>query len=40
MMFFFPAGLALYYCVNNAVSIAQQRYIMKKLDRETAAAHR
>lgn len=40
MMFFFPAGLALYYCVNNAVSIAQQRYIMKKLDKETAAAHR
>ncbi|OWT63651.1 membrane protein insertase YidC [Candidimonas nitroreducens] len=40
MMFFFPAGLALYYCVNNAVSIAQQRYIMKKLEKETAAAHR
>jgi YidC/Oxa1 family membrane protein insertase len=40
MMFFFPAGLALYYCVNNAVSITQQRYIMKKLEREAAAAHR
>ncbi len=34
MMFFFPAGLVLYWCVNNAVSIAQQRYIMYKLDKE------
>ncbi|MDS1139707.1 membrane protein insertase YidC [Pusillimonas sp. SM2304] len=40
MMFFFPAGLVLYWCVNNAVSIAQQRYIMHKLDKETAAANR
>jgi YidC/Oxa1 family membrane protein insertase len=40
MMFFFPAGLALYYCVNNAVSIAQQRYIMHKLDKERATVHR
>ncbi len=40
MMFFFPAGLVLYWCVNNAVSIAQQRYIMHKLDKETAAAAR
>lgn len=40
MMFFFPAGLVLYWCVNNAVSIAQQRYIMHKLDKETAAASR
>ncbi|MCC2596075.1 membrane protein insertase YidC [Pusillimonas sp. MFBS29] len=40
MMFFFPAGLVLYWCVNNAVSIAQQRYIMYKLDKETAAAKR
>jgi len=40
MMFFFPAGLVLYWCVNNAVSIAQQRYIMYKLDKETAAATR
>lgn len=37
MMFLFPAGLVLYWCVNNAVSIAQQRYIMHKLDREQAA---
>ena len=40
MMFFFPAGLVLYWCVNNAVSIAQQRYIMYKLDKATAAASR
>lgn len=40
MMFFFPAGLVLYWCVNNAVSIAQQRYIMHKLDKATAAAKR
>ncbi|NYT75851.1 membrane protein insertase YidC [Alcaligenaceae bacterium] len=40
MMFFFPAGLVLYWCVNNAISIAQQRYIMHKLDKETAAANR
>src|SRR3546814_8776139 len=40
MMFFFPAGLVLYWCVNNAVSIAQQRYIMHKLDKENAAASR
>ena len=40
MMFFFPAGLVLYWCVNNIVSIAQQRYIMHKLDKEMAAVHR
>jgi len=40
MMFFFPAGLVLYWCVNNTVSIAQQRYIMHKLDKEAAAAKR
>ncbi|OXR48199.1 membrane protein insertase YidC [Pusillimonas sp. T2] len=42
MMFFFPAGLVLYWVVNNAISIAQQRYIMHKLDQETkkAKAHR
>ncbi len=40
MMFFFPAGLVLYYCFNNAVSIAQQRFIMHKLEKESAAAHR
>ena len=40
MMFFFPAGLVLYWCVNNSVSIAQQRFIMHKLAQETAAAKR
>ncbi|WP_269500112.1 membrane protein insertase YidC [Castellaniella sp. S9] len=38
MMFFFPAGLVLYWCVNNAVSIIQQRVIMTRLDREKAAS--
>src|SRR5690625_6147828 len=32
MMLFFPAGLVLYLCVNNIISIDQQRYIMFKLD--------
>ena len=36
MMFFFPAGLVLYWCVNNTLSIAQQYYITKKMERETA----
>lgn len=40
MMFFFPAGLVLYWCVNNAISIIQQRVIMNKLDREKAAEAR
>ncbi|MFA7532644.1 MAG: membrane protein insertase YidC [Castellaniella sp.] len=38
MMFFFPAGLVLYWCVNNAISIIQQRYIMHRIDKEAAAA--
>jgi len=40
MMFFFPAGLVLYWCVNNIVSIAQQRLIMHRLEKATAAAKR
>jgi len=40
MMFFFPAGLVLYWCMNNAVSIIQQRYIMHRIDKEAAAAAR
>ncbi len=40
MMFFFPAGLVLYWCVNNTVSIIQQRTIMHRLDKEAAAAAR
>jgi len=31
MMFFFPAGLVLYWCINNTLSIAQQWYITRKL---------
>ena len=38
MMFFFPAGLVLYWCVNNTLSIAQQWYITKKMEKATAAA--
>ncbi|CDM22665.1 membrane protein insertase YidC [Castellaniella defragrans] len=38
MMFMFPAGLVLYWCVNNIVSIIQQRIIMVRLDREKAAS--
>src|SRR5690625_4922658 len=38
MMFFFPAGLVLYWCVNNAISIVQQRYIMYRIDKEAQAA--
>jgi len=40
MMFFFPAGLVLYWCVNNIISIAQQRLIMHRLEKATAAAKR
>jgi len=38
MMFFFPAGLVLYWCVNNAISIVQQRYIMNKINKEAEKA--
>ncbi len=31
MMFFFPAGLVLYWCVNNILSITQQWFITRKL---------
>ncbi len=31
---FFPAGLVLYWCTNNTLSIAQQWYIYRKLDTE------
>lgn len=40
MMFFFPAGLVLYWCVNNTLSIAQQWTITRKLQRQTEAANR
>ena len=40
MMFFFPAGLVLYWVVNNVLSIAQQRYVMHQIDKADAAAKR
>ena len=33
----FPAGLVLYWVVNNCLSIAQQWYITRKIERQTAA---
>lgn len=40
MMFFFPAGLVLYWCVNNILSIAQQWYIMRQMSVAAAVSHR
>lgn len=37
MFLFFPAGLVLYYVVNNVFSIGQQWYITRKIDQEDAA---
>lgn len=34
MMFFFPAGLVLYWVVNNILSIAQQQYITRKIAKQ------
>ena len=36
MFFFFPAGLVLYYVVNNLLTIAQQWYINRSLNLATA----
>jgi len=38
MMFFFPSGLVLYWVVNNALSIAQQWYITRKIANEPVKA--
>ena len=38
MFFFFPAGLVLYYVVNNVLSIAQQWFINKKIEKNMKAA--
>lgn len=38
VMFFFPAGLVLYWCVNNTVSILQQYYITRSIRNATVAA--
>jgi YidC/Oxa1 family membrane protein insertase len=40
MMFFFPSGLVLYWCVNNILSIAQQWYVMRQIAAIAAIAHR
>jgi YidC/Oxa1 family membrane protein insertase len=40
MMFFFPSGLVLYWCVNNILSIAQQWYVMRQIATAAAIAHR
>lgn len=37
MMMFFPAGLVLYWTVNNLFSMAQQYYINKKVEKEYAS---
>ena len=36
MFFFFPAGLVLYYVVNNLITIAQQWLINKEADANAA----
>jgi YidC/Oxa1 family membrane protein insertase len=38
MFFFFPAGLVLYYVVNNVLSIAQQYYITRMMGKRKNAA--
>ncbi|HSF47644.1 MAG TPA: membrane protein insertase YidC [Burkholderiales bacterium] len=38
--FFFPAGLVLYWLVNNILSIAQQWYITRSMEQEQARARR
>jgi YidC/Oxa1 family membrane protein insertase len=38
--FFFPAGLVLYWLINNVLSIAQQWQITRMMERESAAARK
>ena len=40
MMFFFPSGLVLYWCVNNILSIAQQWHITNTIAKQAATSHR
>lgn len=40
MMFFFPSGLVLYWCVNNILSITQQWYITQKMAKVSSTPHR
>jgi YidC/Oxa1 family membrane protein insertase len=37
LFLFFPAGLVLYWLVNNVLSIAQQQYVYKKVEKAQAA---
>jgi YidC/Oxa1 family membrane protein insertase len=36
LFLFFPAGLVLYWLVNNLISIAHQTYVYKLVERKTA----
>ncbi len=38
MFFFFPAGLVLYWVVNNILSMAQQWYVNKQIEKQSAQA--
>lgn len=38
IFFFFPAGLVLYYVVNNLLTIAQQKYIERGIDKKNVLA--
>lgn len=38
LFFFFPAGLVLYYVVNNVLSMAQQWFINKQIEKSNKAA--
>ena len=37
LFLFFPAGLVLYWLVNNVLSVAQQWYVIRQTERATAA---
>jgi YidC/Oxa1 family membrane protein insertase len=37
LFLFFPAGLVLYWLVNNLLSLAQQTYIYRQVDQAQAA---
>jgi YidC/Oxa1 family membrane protein insertase len=40
LFLFFPAGLVLYWLVNNLLSLAQQTYVYRQVEREQAAKAR
>jgi len=37
LFLFFPAGLVLYWLINNLLSLAQQTYVYRQVDREQVA---